>query len=173
MSEITNFPPFIEGTESDYRDSGVPSTVAIAGHPLHPLIVTFPLAFLTGAFGADIGYLFTHDVFWARVAIWFIGAGFVAGLVAALTGMLDFLRIDRVRKHRAGWLHMFTNITAMVLTLINWSIRWHNFEGAVLPFGLIISTVVASLLAISGWYGAELVYRHKVSVIGASDRHEL
>jgi uncharacterized membrane protein len=123
MTITPNIPPFIESNEHDYNDSGVPSTVAIAGHPLHPLIVTFPIAFLTGAFGADLGYLLTHDLFWARAAIWLIGAGFVAGLAAALSGMLDFLKIDRVKKHSAGWIHMIGNVVALVLTLINWVLR--------------------------------------------------
>ncbi|MBW4518268.1 MAG: DUF2231 domain-containing protein [Scytolyngbya sp. HA4215-MV1] len=172
MTETPSVPPFIESNEREYRDSGVPSTVAIAGHPLHPLLVTFPIAFLTGAFGADLGYWLTHDPFWARAALWLIGGGFVAGLVAAFTGMLDFLRIDRVKKHNAGWIHMFGNVAAMVLTLVNWILRWHDIEGAVLPTGLTLSLIVASLLGITGWYGAELVYRHKVAVIGYSNRHE-
>jgi uncharacterized membrane protein len=172
MTQIPSIPPFIESNDRDYHDSGIPSTVAVAGHPLHPLIVTFPIAFLSGAAGADLGYWLTHDPFWARAAIWLIGAGFIAGLVAALTGMLDFLRIDRVRKRSAGWIHMAGNIAAMVLTLVNWVLRWNNVEGAILPLGLIISTVVASLLAITGWFGAELVYRHKISAIGDSSRYE-
>lgn len=171
-NQTPNIPPFIESNESDLRDSGVPSTVAVAKHPLHPLIVTFPIAFLTAALGADVGYWLTDDSFWARAAIWLIGAGFVSGIVAALTGMLDFLRIDRVKKHSAGWIHMAGNVTALTLTLVNWILRWDNLEGAIVPKGLIISAIVASLLGITGWFGAELIYRHKVSVIGTSDRHE-
>ncbi len=102
MTQTPNIPPFIESDEHEYRDSGIPSTVAIAGHPLHPLIVTFPIAFLTGAFATDLGYWLTSDPFWARASLWLIGAGSIAGLVAALTGMLDFLKIDRVQKHRAS-----------------------------------------------------------------------
>lgn len=172
MTDTPNFPPFIEHNEREYRDSGIPSTVAVAKHPLHPLIVTFPIAFLSGAAGADVGYWLTGDAFWARAAIWLIGAGFISGLVAALTGMLDFLRIDRVKKHSAGWIHMFGNVTALVLTLVNWILRWNNVEGAILPVGIIISVIVASLLAITGWFGAELIYRHKISVIGDSSRYE-
>jgi uncharacterized membrane protein len=172
MSQNPSIPPFIESNEREYHDSGIPSTVAIAKHPLHPLIVTFPIAFLSGAAGADLGYWLTGDYFWARAAIWLIGAGFISGLVAALTGMLDFLRIDRVRKRSAGWIHMSGNIAAMALTLANWALRWNNVEGAILPIGLIISVVVASLLAITGWFGAELIYRHKIAVIGDSSRSE-
>lgn len=172
MTQTPNIPPLIESDDAEYRDSGITSTVAVAGHPLHPLLVTFPIAFLTGAFATDLGYWLTDDLFWARASIWLIGAGFVSGIVAALAGMMDFLRIDRVRKRRAGWAHMIGNVAALTLTLVNWVLRLNNGTDAILPTGLILSLIVASLLGITGWYGAELIYRHKVAVIGYSSRHE-
>jgi uncharacterized membrane protein len=173
MTQTPNLPPLIESNDAEYRDSGVTSTVAIAGHPIHPLLVTFPIAFLVGVLGTDLGYWLTGDIFWARASVWLIGAGFISGLVAALTGMLDFLKIDRVRRRRAGWAHMFGNVAALLLTLVNWILRLSNgIEGAILPIGFIISFVVAMLLGITGWYGAELVYRHKIAVIGYSSRHD-
>jgi len=172
MTQTPNIPPFIESDEREYRDSGVPSTVAIAGHPLHPLIVTFPIAFLTGALGTDLGYWLTQDPFWARASVWLLGAGLLTGLVAAATGMMDFLKIDRVKKHSAGWIHAVGNIAGLFLSLINWVQRLGSPADAVLPLGIILSTVVALILGITGWYGAELIYRHKVAVIGYSSRHE-
>jgi uncharacterized membrane protein len=172
MTQTPNVPPVIESEESDYRDSGVVSTVAIAGHPFHPLIVTFPIALLVAAFGTDVGYWLTNDPFWARASVWLLGAGFISGIVAALTGMLDFLKIDRVRKRSAGWTHMVGNIAVLVLTLANWLRRLGDPVNTILPLGLIISLIVALLLGITGWYGAELVYRHKIAVIGYSSRHE-
>ena len=172
MTQTPDIPPFIESNEREYRDSGIPSTVAISGHPLHPLIVTFPISFLTSVLGTDFGYWLTGDPFWARASLWLIGAGFVTGIVAALTGMMDFFKIDRVKKHSAGWIHAVGNAAALVLTLANWALRWGNAESAVFPIGFIISLFVAALLGITGWYGAELIYRHKVAVIGYSSRHE-
>jgi uncharacterized membrane protein len=164
--------PLIEIKEGEDRDSGITSTVAVASHPLHPLLVTFPIAFLVGALGTDLGYWLTVDPFWARASLWLIGAGFLSGLAAGLAGTLDFLRIDRVRKRRAGWAHMIGNVAALSLTLINWLTRLNNPSDAVLPLGLILSLIVASLLGLTGWYGAELVYRHKVAVIGTNGRRE-
>jgi uncharacterized membrane protein len=172
MTDTPNIPPIIESEESDYRDSGVPSTVAIAGHPFHPLIVTFPIAFLVGAAGTDLAYWLTsNDLFWARTSFWLVAAGLASGILAALTGMLDFLRIERVRKRSAGWAHMILNVAALGLTIVNLVLRWGDPAKAILPAGLIISVVVATLLGASGWYGAELVYRHKVAVIGYGDQH--
>lgn len=172
MTQVPSIPPVIDSNPSDFQDSGITSTVAIAGHPFHPLLVTFPIAFLVAAAGTDIGYWFTQDPFWARASLWLIGAGFISGLVAALTGMLDFLRIDRVRKRSAGWIHLIGNIAVLLITLVNWLLRLGNPTGAIVPLGAIISVVVATLLGVTGWYGAELAYRHKIAAIGSSSRYE-
>lgn len=161
-----NIPPIIESDDREYLDSGVPSTIAIAGHPLHPLSVMFPIAFLAGALGTDFGYWLTRDPFWARASLWLIGAGLAGGVVAALIGMSDFVRIERVRKRTAGWAHMGLNVTLLILTAINFALRFGNPVGAILPVGLILSLVVGTLVSVSGWFGAELSYRHKIGVIG-------
>jgi uncharacterized membrane protein len=166
MTQTPNIPPIIESDEKEYRDTGVPSTVAIAGHPLHPLIVTFPIAFLTGTLATDLAYWYTGDFFWARASFWLIIGGFVTGLLAAVTGLLDFLKIPRVRQHSAGWIHLIGNVAALLLSLFNLGLRWSDRAEAILPAGLIVSLIVASVLGITGWYGAELIYRHKVAVIG-------
>lgn len=90
----------------------------------------------------------------------------VGGIAAALTGILDFLRIGRVRKRTAGWAHLILNVTALVLAAVNLVWRWKNPIAAILPWGIALSAIVASVLGVSGWYGGELVYRHKISVIG-------
>jgi len=65
---------------------------------------------------------------------------------------------------------MVLNVAVLLLSIANFALRWGNTTGAVLPTGIIISTIVAVLLGLSGWYGAELVYRHKIAVIGYSSR---
>ena len=170
MTQVPSIPPVIDSNPIDYEDPGITSTVAIAGHPFHPLLVTFPIAFLVGAAGTDVGYWLTHDPFWARASLWLLGAGFGSGILAAASGILDFVKIGRARKRSAGWIHLFGNITALVLTLINWLLRLGNPVGAVLPIGLILSVLVATLLGVTGWYGAELAYRHKIGVVGSSSR---
>jgi uncharacterized membrane protein len=172
MTQTPNIPPLIESDESNYRDTGVTSTVAIAGHPLHPAIVTMPIGLLVSVAATDIAYWLLGDLFWARASFWLIVGGLVTGLVAALTGFLDFIRIGRVRKHTAGWAHMYANVTALVLTAINLGLRLGNPGESIVFTGLAISVIVATLLGISGWYGGELVYRHKIAVIGYGDSEQ-
>lgn len=165
-----NIPPVIESNDSEYVDSGVPSTVAIAGHPLHPLTVIFPIAFLAAALGSDVGYWLTRDFFWARASFWLIGLGLGLGLIAAATGLSDFLKIERVRKRTAGWVHLILNVSILVLSLVNFLLRLGDAESRILPWGLLISVVVGTLTSASGWFGAELSYRHKIGVVGAGSR---
>ena len=165
-----NIPPVIESNDSEYLDTGVPSTVAIAGHPLHPLTVIFPIAFLAAALGSDVGYWLTRDFFWARASFWLIGLGLGLGLIAAATGLSDFLKIERVRKRTAGWVHLILNVSILVLSLVNFLLRWGDAESRILPWGLLISLVVGTLTSVSGWFGAELSYRHKIGVVGAGSR---
>ncbi len=172
MTQTPNIPPVIESDESNYRDTGVPSTVAIAGHPIHPAVITFPIGLLVSVLATDIAYWLLGDLFWARASFWLIVGGLVTGLVAAITGLLDFIRIGRVRKHTAGWAHMYANVTALVLTAINLGLRLGDPTENVVFTGLIISVIIAALLGISGWYGGELVYRHKVAVIGYGDQDQ-
>lgn len=166
-----NIPPILESDDREYRDAGITSTLSVAGHPIHPIIVIFPVAFLVGAAGTDIGYWLTSDPFWARASVWLMGVGFAAGILAAITGFLDFFKVKRVRDRSAGWLHMGGNVAVMVLTLINLVLRQGNPAEPIVYTGLAISIVVATLLGITGWFGGELSFRHKIGVIGPSSHN--
>ena len=166
-----NIPPILESHDTEYRDAGITSSVAIAGHPIHPAIVLFPIAFLVGAAGTDIGYWLTRDPFWARASLWLIGVGFAAGILAAITGFSEFFKVKRVRERSAGWLHMGGNVAVMVLSLINLLLRQGNPAEPIVYTGLAISVVVATLLGITGWYGGELSFRHKIGVIGPTSHN--
>lgn len=149
----------------ELQREGIESTAAIAGHPIHPMLIPFPIAFLTGALVTDIVYWASAGAFWARMSLWLVVAGLIMGGVAASVGLIDFFTIERARAHTAGWLHLGSNAAVLVLALVNGLIRWNNPVDAVMPTGLILSVVTAVLLTVSGWYGGELAYRHKIGVM--------
>lgn len=149
----------------DYR-TGITSRAAIARHPIHPILVVFPISFLVGALVTDIVYWQTNNAFWAEMSYWLIVGGVVTAVVAAVPGLVDFLSINRVRRHAAGWIHAGFNSTVLVIAVVNLFLRQGDVEGGLLPWGLTLSAVTGVLLAISGWYGGELVYRYKIGVFG-------
>jgi len=156
----------------DEYTPGVPSTAAIARHPIHPMLVVFPLAFLVTVLLTDLGYLWTTDPFWARVSLWLIGAGFATGVLAALFGLIDFLTIRRARSHAAGWIHFLGNDTALGLALMNSLVRMDDAAAAVFPWGITLSAVTVALLIITGWYGGKLSYYYKIGVFGDKQKLE-
>lgn len=145
---------------------GIKSTASIAGHPLHPIFIPFPIAFLSGALITDVVYWVSDNIFWADMSFWLIVAGLATGVLAALFGLVDFLTIERARSHAAGWIHGGGNFVVIVLAIINLIIRLDGEATAVLPWGMILSAATGLLLVLTGWYGGELAYRHKVGVVG-------
>lgn len=166
-----NIPPLIDSRATEYHGTGITSSIAILGHPIHPIIVIFPIAFLSAVAGTDLGYWLTKGEFWAQASVWLLGVGLLSGIAAAVIGMFDFVRIPRTRHRRAGWAHMLLNIAVLVLTIGNFFLRLGNPEIIILPTGLILSWVVATLLLVSGWYGGELMFRHKVGIVGPGETH--
>ena len=151
---------------NDHEDGSIKSTAAIAGHPLHPMLVPFPIAFLVALPVVDAAFWSTGDPFWARAALWLAGAGLLSGLAAAVPGLVDFATVQRIRQHRAAWIHGVGNVLAMVLTFVNLWLRLDDPAAMILPAGLLLSLLVALLLGVTGWYGGELSYRHRVGVSG-------
>lgn len=148
------------------HQSGITSTVNVAGHPVHPMLVPFPITFLVSALLADIAYWGSLEEFWARASLWLIAAGLASGLLAGLVGAIDYFTIERARTHKAGRRHAAGNIAAVVLAAINLAIRWGDPAAPILWTGLILSLITAGILGVTGWYGGELTFRHKIGVTG-------
>lgn len=140
------------------------STVKLAGHPIHPMLIPFPIAFFVGALATDIVFSQNGQVFWATMSQWLLVAGLVMAALAAAAGLTDFLGDRRIRNLSAAWHHLIGNVTAVVIEAINLWQRLDKGSDFVVPTGLILSAAVTLLLLYNGWRGWEMVYRHHVAV---------
>ena len=140
------------------------STARIFGHPIHPMLVGFPIAFLTGALVSDIAYWQLREGIWAQLSLVLLAAGIVTALAAAAAGFTDFLGDRRIRALSHAWQHMLGNLLAVLLSIANLAIRLGDAEAAILSLGLSVSAVVALILVFTGWRGGDLVYRHRVGI---------
>ena len=136
---------------------------SIKHHPIHPILVTFPIALWIFSLAADVirfANLGPPDV-WREVAFYSMAAGIVGALLAALPGLIDLFSIADPHLKRIGIIHMVMNLIIVAIFVINWGLRFTrpNSTG---PFLLSIVGVV--LLFIAGWLGADLVHEHGVSV---------
>lgn len=138
----------------------------LLGHPVHPMLVVFPLGLLSTAVIFDILYLVTGNEELAVAAFWTIAVGVVGGLLAAAFGLWDWLGIPKgTRAKRVGLLHGGGNVVVTALFAISWLLRLDDptyLPDSVLPLALGLAGVGIALF--TAWLGGELVYRLRVGV---------
>lgn len=141
------------------------SRAKLAGHPIHPMLVVFPLGLLTTALIFDVVYLLTGNAAFATVAFWNISAGIVGGLLAAVFGFWDwrFIPANTRAKHIGLW-HAGLNVAVIVLFAGSWVLRSREPGNlTTMPaFGLAVVAIL--IAAVSGWLGGELVDRLGIGV---------
>jgi uncharacterized membrane protein len=106
----------------------------------------------------------TGNLGWATASLWLLGAALVMAALAALAGLTDFLGEVRIRQLSTAWLHMIGNVVAVLLSAVNWYLRFDGGETAVLPTGILISLLVVLILVYTGWQGGKLVFVGRVGV---------
>ena len=108
----------------------------------------------------------TRIPFWAQASYWLAIAGLVTGVVAALAGFVDFVSRPQIRRLSIAWLHFLGNGAAMVLTIVNIVLRRADPAAAISGAELALSVLVVLILLVTGWLGGEMVFRHRVGVMG-------
>lgn len=145
------------------------TTARIGGHPIHPMLVGFPIAFFVATFVCDLVFWGTALPGWAVATQWLLGAGLVMAALAALAGLTDVLGDQRIRALGDVWLHAGGNVLVVLLELYNFYSRYTQGAAAILPTGLIISLIVVGILLFTGWKGWGMVYRHRVGIRNDDD----
>ncbi len=144
------------------------SRLQFAGHPIHAMVVSFPIGLYTSALVCDGLYLMLHEAFWFRMAYWAIVFGLVTHVGAAATGLPDFLAVMREQKdaRRPATSHLVFGIGLLVVQGLNVALRnWGEIPaGGSVAMPVIVNVIGAALTGVQGWYGGELVYRHFVGV---------
>jgi uncharacterized membrane protein len=140
------------------------STAEIAGHPIHPMLIPFPIACFVLAFISDLAFWNSSNDFWASASLWLLGIGLIAAALAAVAGLIDFLSDAQIRNLNDAWLHAGGNVIAVLIELYNWYSRYSQGSAAIIPTGLVLSLIVVLILLFTGWKGWEMVYRHRVGV---------
>jgi uncharacterized membrane protein len=134
------------------------------GHPIHPMLIVFPLGLLATSFIFDIIYLVSHNAQWTGNAYYMIGAGIIGGLVAAVFGLVDWLAIPSgTRAKKIGLLHGVGNVVVVGLFAVSWLMR-RDAPLAPDNTAIILSFLGIALATFTGWLGGELVDRLAVGV---------
>lgn len=132
------------------------SRASIAGHPIHPMLVVFPIGLWVASFVCDLIFLAQGTVLWPVLAFYAMAGGVIGAVLAAIPGAIDLFTMTDQRTRRIGLVHMAINITLVALFLINLFWRMNVPVGSTGP--IFLSLVSILLLGVSGWLGGEMVY---------------
>lgn len=144
------------------------SKASIGGHPIHPMLIPFPIGLLVFSLVADLIYLWRGNSVWENyIAFYTLLGGIIGAAAAAVPGLIDWATLtDPAAVRVANW-HARVNITGLVIFIASFYLR--TASGAkwivsmpMVPFILSLIGVVG--LAIAGYLGGELVFRHGVAV---------
>jgi uncharacterized membrane protein len=140
------------------------SRIKLLGHPLHPILIVFPLGLLATSVAFDIAALVSSNKDWFNISFWIMAAGILGGLLAALPGLVDWFAIpNNTRAKAIGLWHGGGNVVVVILFAVSWFIRRGRTE--VPSNGALVLSFIAVVLAlITGWLGGELVDRLGVGV---------
>ncbi|MCG3114317.1 MAG: DUF2231 domain-containing protein [Candidatus Manganitrophus sp. SA1] len=144
-----------------------PARAKIMGHPIHPMLVVFPIGLYIISFVFDLVYLSAGDPFWFRMAYWTMLGGLVGNVAAAIPGFLDYLTLPpKTEARQIATYHMGIGVTLAILYFANLLLRdWGVIAANQQPWGVVILNLVGVLLiGLQGWLGGELVYKHGVGV---------
>lgn len=140
------------------------STAQIGGHPIHPMLIPFPIAFFVATFVCDLVFWRTGNPALTTATMWLLGAGLVMAALAALAGLTDVLGEERIRALGDAWWHAGGNVAVVLIELYNLFIRYQQGPAAIVPTGLVLSLIVVAILLFTGWKGWGMIYKHHVGV---------
>lgn len=135
----------------------------LLGHPIHQMLIVFPLGLLGASVVCDIIAL-TGRTDWHRTAYRLIELGVLSGLLAAVFGFIDWIGIpSSTRAKRIGALHGVGNVLVVGLFIASWFLRRPD-PAAAPTAAFALSVIALGLALLTGWLGGELVDRLSVGV---------
>lgn len=144
------------------------SKIKLFGHPIHPMLVAYPIAFYTSTLVGFIVYGATNDFFWLKLAIAANLAGIAMAVVAALPGFLDWLLgiPSGTDAKKDGLVHGVFNVTALGLFVASFAAYASHWNGPATGAGLgiALSAIGVGCTLAAGWYGWMLVQGWHVGV---------
>jgi uncharacterized membrane protein/nitrite reductase/ring-hydroxylating ferredoxin subunit len=141
------------------------SKVTVLGHPVHPMLVPFPFAFLTGALAFDVAGWFWDVPSWWTTGAYLSVAGIVTAIVAALPGLTDYLfTVPPASSGKArATRHMLANLSAVALFAAAW---WMRPSASARPDAVVLTleAIGLGLLGSGAYMGGTLVTRNCIGV---------
>jgi uncharacterized membrane protein len=139
------------------------STARFFGHPIHPMLIPYPFAFLSGAAAFNVAAAARGNERFAQTARHLRSVGIASAVAAALPGIVDYFgTVPAGRPRETATLHALSNLTA--LGLFTASALTEHDDAPPRPATVALELAGTVMLSIGGWLGGELSYHHQVGV---------
>jgi uncharacterized membrane protein len=144
------------------------SRASIGGHPIHPTLIPFPIGLLVFSFVADLIYLWRGNPAWENyIAFYTLLGGIIGAAAAAVPGLIDWATLtDRAAVRVANW-HARVNIVGLLIFIASFYLRTTRGAAWIVSMPMlpmVLSGIGVIGLAVAGYLGGELVFRHGVAV---------
>ncbi len=154
------------------------SKVTILGHPVHPMLVAYPIAFNTATLAGFVAYALIPDLFWLKLTIAVNAAAVVMSVVAAIPGFIDWAAAipSGTPAKLTGRIHMGLNVAALVLFIISFFAYYRYWNGpadAGATTGIVLAAVGVALTVAAGFQGWALIQKHHVGVTLTPEQQRL
>ena len=141
------------------------SRAKLAGHAVHPMLITLPLGLLATAVVFDIIQAVNGVAGFSVASFFMVAAGIVGGLLAAVFGLVDWLAVPAgTRAKRIGLWHGLGNVVVVALFAASWLLRRGQAGHVPSTLALWLGIVAVLLALVTAWAGGELVERLGVGV---------
>lgn len=154
---------------------------SIAGHPLHPMLIGFPIALYPTALIFDLVWLWRADPIWMSAAFWTLSLAVLFTIIAIVPGLIDyFASVPEGDAKKTATRHMILGFVIVTLGIGGLALRWvsgayttgaaETVDAAAAPTGALtwaaigINVVTSLLLIAQGWLGGDLVYNYGMGV---------
>ncbi|MDB5470546.1 MAG: hypothetical protein JWR84_2106 [Caulobacter sp.] len=153
------------------RSAGAPG---IANHPIHAMLVPFPIVLFVGVLFTDVAYRSTADPLWSTMSSWLLLAGLIVASIAILLELIGFLGDQSFRRRLPVRIHLLGNGLAVLLSVLNFVFHVRDGYSAVVPAGPLLSAAVVLVLLLTFWLGRRSAHAHRAHAAddGATGRKE-
>ena len=126
------------------------------------MLVSFPIAFWSGALATDGIGAAAHDAFWYHMSVALVAFGSLSALPAAVLGYVDYRTAPMSRAaKRVGGRHMLWSLGAIVVFPVAFALRATDWSSRI---GILVTVGGSLVLLVAGYYGSELANRYRVGI---------
>lgn len=133
----------------------------VGNHPIHPMLVAFPVGLWIFSLVADIIYRAGGPDAWSSVAFYAVAGGIVGAILAAVPGFIDYLGMKAPNIKKVALWHMLLNVSALVVFSISFFLRRGDLAGT---GAFVLSITGVAFIIVSGWLGGHMVYVQGMAV---------